>query len=45
MSLAGYFFGNVDETGKLDNDLDEVFILKKKKRGGAMSAYLPVSFI
>jgi hypothetical protein len=31
MSLAGYFFGNVDETGKLDNDLDEVFILQKKK--------------
>lgn len=24
MSLAGYLFGNVDEQGRLDNDLDEV---------------------
>jgi hypothetical protein len=24
MSLAGYLFGNVDEHGNLDNDLDEV---------------------
>jgi len=24
MSLAGYFFGNVDEQGRLESDLDDV---------------------
>lgn len=31
MSLAGYFFGNVDEQGRLESDLDEVKLKKKKK--------------
>lgn len=26
MSLAGYFFGNVDEQGRLESDLDDVTI-------------------
>lgn len=26
MSLAGYFFGNVDEQGRLESDLDDVNI-------------------
>lgn len=31
MSLAGYFFGNVDEQGRLESDLDEVKLEKKER--------------
>jgi hypothetical protein len=38
MSLAGYLFGNVDEQGRLDNDLDEA----SSRRRFKSSFWVPV---
>lgn len=40
MSFAGYLFGNVDEEGRLDNDLDEV-----SKQGQWHMGHLPVPLV